>query len=132
MDTKTGEKRAYDDHYDRLFGRQLKGLNFWLAEDPEVLHRYRAFSEATAHVFMPGQPESGWVLRSFSLHTYYALWGYASGLRYLVHLHNRVGLTKEQLIEGLGITFIHGGPRGSETIAEALAGYQWEIGRAHV
>jgi hypothetical protein len=119
------DEQASQAHYRELFGRPHHGLDFWLAERPDVLARYRAFGETTAHVFMPGQPESGWRMRSFSLYTFYALSGYAAGVRYLVHLHQQVGLTRDEILEGIGIAFIHGGPRGMETVAEALDGYEW-------
>jgi hypothetical protein len=119
------EPQTSQAHYRELFGRPHHGLDFWLAERPDVLERYRAFGATTAHVFMPGQPESGWRLRSFWLYTFYALSGYAAGIRYLVHLHQQIGLTRDEILEGIGIAFIHGGPRGMETVAEALADYQW-------
>jgi hypothetical protein len=119
------DQGTFQAHYQELFGRPHRGLDFWLDERPDVLARYRAFGERSAHVFMPGQPESGWSLRSFSLYTFYALNGYATGIRYLVHLHQQVGLTRDEILEGIGIAFIHGGPRGMETVAEALAGRDW-------
>lgn len=119
------ERRGFRNHYQQVFGRPHRGLEFWLGERPEVLKSYRVFSESTAHSFMPGQPQTGWLVRSFSLYTCYAISGYAIGVRYLVHLHQQIGLTKDQILEGLGIAFIHGGPRGMETIADGLADFEW-------
>ena len=62
---------------------------------------------------------------TFSLYTFYALNGYAPGIRDLVHEQQQSGLTKDEILEGIGIAFIHGGPRGMETVAEALADYAW-------
>jgi hypothetical protein len=57
--------------------------------------------------------------------TYYALTGYVEGVRYLVYISQQLGMTKSMVMEGLSISFLHAGPRGSETIAQALEDYPW-------
>jgi hypothetical protein len=51
--------------------------------------------------------------------------GYTAGIRYLVHMHQSMGFTKAQILEGLAVAFLYNGPRGSQTVAEALDGYEW-------
>jgi hypothetical protein len=46
-------------------------------------------------------------------------------VRYLTYMNQVQGLTREQILEGVGIVFLHGGPRGMETIAEALSDFEW-------
>jgi hypothetical protein len=121
----SAEQQAFQGHYRQFFGAPLPGLDFWVAERPDVYAAYRSFSAQTGHIFMPGQPQSEWRVRSFALYGFYAISGFAAGMRYLVHLNQQVGLTKDQILEGIGIAFLHCGPRGMETIAEALADYEW-------
>jgi hypothetical protein len=102
--------------------RSDRGLEFWLDHGPDVLERYRRFAEVRARA---GDPRRDETVRSFAFYTFYALTGHAEGIRALVHAHQAQGLDRDQVLEGLGIAFIHGGPRGMETIAEALADYAW-------
>jgi hypothetical protein len=51
--------------------------------------------------------------------------GYAAGVRYLVRMHQSMGFRRSQILEGLAMASLHNGPRGSETVAEALDGYEW-------
>jgi hypothetical protein len=91
-----------------------RGLNFWLEQQrPDVLQRYHDFA-ATHRRF-----------HGFSFYTFYALTGHATGVRSLAYMNQVMGFTKEQILEGLGIAFIHGGPRGMETIAEGLTDFEW-------
>src|SRR5205814_5335759 len=112
------------DYYRKIIGRPHKGLDFWLDERPDVLKRYRLFAEQQSR---PGNLQTEWAIHGFSFYTMYALSGYAVGIRYLVHMNQLQGLNKEQILEGLGIVFIHCGPRGMETIAEALKDYHWIV-----
>jgi hypothetical protein len=51
--------------------------------------------------------------------------GYAAGIRYLVRMHQSMGFSRSQILEGLAVAFLYNGPRGSETVAEALAAEDW-------
>jgi hypothetical protein len=115
------EKSDFRTFYAANLGRSHPGLDFWLDAAPDVLKRYRAF--ATAEV--PGDVQGAFTGFGFLQH--YALLGYAEGVRYLVRLWQQQRLNREQVMEGLAIGFIHMGPRGMETVAEALDGYEWLI-----
>jgi hypothetical protein len=118
-----GEQDAFREFYRRTLGTPHPGLNFWLEERPETLKRYRLFAELL--VGSGGSLQHDRRIRGFAFMTFYALTGYEEGVRYLVHIGQTLGLTKDQVLEGLGIAFLHGGPRGMETIALALADYEW-------
>src|SRR5215469_15722025 len=120
--TSTGEQRAFQDYYRKVIGRPHRGLDFWLGTRPDVLKRYRLFAEMQSR---PGGLQTDWRFHAFSFYTFYAMTGYAVGLRYLTFMNQVQGLTKAQILEGLGIVFLHGGPRGMETIAEALSDFEW-------
>lgn len=104
-------------------GRTQPGFDFWLEQGPEVLKRYRAFATAGQKDRLPGDtPFAG-----FGFLQYYALLGYSEGVRYLVRLWQLQHLNKTQVLEGLALGFIHMGPRGMETVAEALEDYEWLV-----
>jgi hypothetical protein len=113
------EKADFQRFYAANLGRAHPGLDFWLDQGPDVLKRYRAF--ATSEV--SGGVEGAFTGFGFLQH--YALLGYAEGVRYLIRLWQQQRLNKDQVLEGLAIGFIHMGPRGMETVAEALDGYEW-------
>jgi hypothetical protein len=56
---------------------------------------------------------------------FYMLMGYAKGARYCMHSFLNDGLSKAQALEMIAIAFIHAGPRGMETIAEAMEGLEF-------
>jgi hypothetical protein len=116
------EQEAFRSYYRGAMGSPHRGLNFWLEERPETLKRYRLFSEMLVG---PGNLQRDKRIRGFAFMTYYALTGFEEGVRYLVTFGQTLGLTKEQSLEGLGIAFLHAGPRGMETIGLTLAGYDW-------
>ena len=120
--TTADELRAFQAYYSKTLGRPHKGLDFWLDERPDVLKRHRLFAEQRSR---PGGLQTDWTFHSFFFHAFYAITGYVVGIRYLVYMNQMMGLTKDQILEGLGIAFIHCGPRGMETIAEALTDYEW-------
>jgi hypothetical protein len=114
------EKQAFNAAYNRTLGRPHVGLNFWFENGPDVLKRYRAFAEAGT-----GSPFTDKRVEGFDFLEPYSLTGYAEGVRYCVHMWQNQGLTKSQVLEWIAIGFLHAGPRGMETIAEALADYPW-------
>jgi hypothetical protein len=117
--TTEAEKADFQKFYAANLGRSHLGLDFWLDTSPDVLKRYRAF--ATADV--PGAIEGAFT--GFAFLPQYALLGYTEGVRYLVRLWQTQRLDREQVLEGLAIGFLHMGPRGMETVAEALDAYEW-------
>src|SRR5215469_10242873 len=114
------EKEAFKAAYSKTLGRPHVGLNYWLDNGPDVLKRYRAFAEAGT-----GSPFLNQTLQGFYFLELYSLTGYAEGVKYVVHMWQNAGLTKAQVLEWVAVGFLHAGPRGMETIAEALADYEW-------
>lgn len=114
------ERKAFSDAYNKTLGRPHVGLNYWLENGPDVLKRYRAFAEAGT-----GSPFTDRSVQGFYFLELYSLTGYTEGIRYVVHMWQNQGLTKAQVLEWVAIGFLHAGPRGMESIAEALTDYPW-------
>jgi len=119
--TSEQEKAAFQRFYAKNLGRSHPGLDFWLEPAPDVLKRYRAFATA----MNPGGLEGAKLFLGFAFLPSYALSGYTEGVRYIIRLWQEQRLTKAQVLEGLAIGFIHIGPRGMETVVDALEGYEW-------
>lgn len=116
----TIEAEAFKGAYQTVRGRPHRGLNFWLENAPTYLKRYRAFAE----LMTPTVEVDKTFIGSADL-AFYAMVGYVAGVRDLIRGLQFRGMTKRQCLEALGIAFLHVGPRGSETIAEALEGFDW-------
>src|SRR5258708_5560177 len=112
------EKQAFRAAYSTTLGRPHVGLDYWLENGPDVLKRYRAFAEAGT-----GSPFLNQTLQGFYFLEMYSLTGYTEGVKYVVHMWQNAGLTKAQVMEWIAIGFPHAGPRGMETMAEALTDY---------
>jgi hypothetical protein len=108
------EIAAFKGHYGSQFGVPMHGLDWWIDRNPEVLKRYRLYCSLTLRV----QPA---VMGGGTL-AFYMLMGYAKGARYVMHSFLNDGLSKAQALEMIAIAFVHAGPRGMETIAEAMQG----------
>src|SRR3546814_7622907 len=57
---------------------------------------------------------------------FYALQGYVTGVRYVLHSWKTRGVSKAEALEMLAMSFIHAGPRGMQAIAEAARGIEFE------
>ena len=115
------EVEAFGKFYNDVLGHRHVGLDFWLGERPDILKRYRQYSDtATPRTF-----EEDHRITGAGFVTFYAVVGYDVGVRYAVRMMQVAGMTRSQVYENLGITFLVGGPRGMETIALALADYEW-------
>jgi hypothetical protein len=112
------EAEAFKHHYATQFGVPMTGLDWWIDRNPEVLKRYRLYCSLTLRV-NPAQTGNGTL-------TFYALKGYVKGVRYILHSWSQRGVSKAQALEMLAIAFVHAGPRGMETIAEAAQGIEFE------
>lgn len=108
------EAAAFKGHYGTQFGVPMHGLDWWLDKNPEVLKRYRLYCSLTLRV----EPA---VMGGGTL-AFYMLMGYAKGARYVMHSFLNDGLSKAQALEMIAVAFVHAGPRGMETIAEAMQG----------
>ncbi|WP_156679270.1 hypothetical protein [Sphingomonas profundi] len=106
------EAEAFIGHYGTQFGTKMGGLDWWIDQNPEVLKRYRLYCSLTLRV----EPA---VMGGGTL-AFYMLMGYVKGTRYVMHSFLNDGLSKAQALEMIAIAFVHAGPRGMETIAEAM------------
>lgn len=114
------EAEAFRRSYASVFDRTHHGLNFWLETQPETLKRYRAFATT-----MAPNLEDDKAVYGFPYLALYAVTGFVDGVRYLARGMQQRGLSQTQVLEGVAIAFIHVGPRGMETVAEALKDFQW-------
>ncbi|WP_156679281.1 hypothetical protein [Sphingomonas profundi] len=108
------EKASFREHYATQFGHSLDGLDWWLDRSPEVLKRYRLYCSLTLRV-VPAITGNGTL-------AFYALKGHVVGVRYVLHSWKARGVSRAQALEMLAMAFVHAGPRGMETIAEAHEG----------
>jgi alkylhydroperoxidase/carboxymuconolactone decarboxylase family protein YurZ len=111
------EIEAFRDHYAKQFGTAHGGLDWWLDKNTEVLKRYRLFGSLSLRV-EPRTMGHGYI-------GFYAMLGFETGVRYCVYSGQQAGLTKAQSLETIAMAFMYCGPRGMETIAQALADYEF-------
>src|SRR3546814_8911592 len=71
--------------------------------NPEVLKRYRLYCSLTLRV-KPAITGNGTL-------AFYALQGYVTGVRYVLHSWKTRGVSKAEALEMLAMSFIHAGPR---------------------
>lgn len=116
-ETTPAEEAAFKAHYTTQFGLALDGLDWWFDRNPEVLKRYRLYCSLTLRV----QPA---VMGGGTL-AFYMLMGYVTGARYVMHSFLNDGLSRAQADEMIAIAFVHAGPRGMQTIAEAMKGLEF-------
>ncbi|WAX58466.1 hypothetical protein M6B22_06800 [Jatrophihabitans cynanchi] len=118
------EIAAFQEHYIRLQGRPHAGFDFFLANNPSAVKRYRLFAAQTAVPFDRWLPLTA---TNFANIAWYARTGYLEGIRYIVHIQQTSGhSTKDEVFEGLAISLYHAGAQGGEVIATALRDYQWQ------
>jgi hypothetical protein len=122
METVSGQEvSAFANFYNSVLGHRHIGLDLWLDTRPDVLKRYRQYSDtATPRTF-----EDDHRITGAGFTTFYAVVGYDVGVRYAIHMMQVAGMTRSQVYENLAICFLVAGPRGMETIALALRDYEW-------
>ena len=118
------EVQASQEFYKKTLGTTLIGLEFWNEHGPDQLRRYRRFVDVST----PGRYERGQrKVDGFGFLPYYANHGFAFGVQYLLRTRQRLGLTKSQIEEGVAMAFLVCGPMGMDTIARALADFEWIV-----
>jgi hypothetical protein len=119
------EQQAYRRIYEWYGGRPHLGLNFWLenGERIDILKRYRIWAVSSSKA-ATGEPLTS-KPSNFGFIYFYGMTGYTAGVRYITTMMQREGLTREQILEGLSVAYIWIGPRGMDTIARALDGFDW-------
>jgi hypothetical protein len=117
------EAENFRSFYQANLGRRHRGFDFWLDEQrPDVLKRYRAYADDQAG---GGRMDGGQTVTAGGFLVLYALTGYDIGIRYLTHIYQQHGLSRSQVLEVLAVAFLYNGPRGGETVADALEGFEW-------
>lgn len=123
------EREAYAHYYEDWLGRPHAGMTFWLDHDrPGALKRTRLLVEQIPVPTVAGglYPESiVWLVL-------YALTGFVEGVRYVVFSAHRRGLTESQILEYVATAFLWIGPRGMDTVASALGGFEFTQPRQQV
>jgi len=116
------ERTAYARYYQDWLGQPHAGFTFWLDRNrPGPLKRLRLVVEqVTLPTFAGGlYPESiAWLVL-------YSLTGFVEGVRYVVFSAQRRGLSESQILEYIATAFLWIGPRGMDTVAAALAAFDF-------
>jgi hypothetical protein len=117
------EVAAFHDSYMRVQGRHHVGFEYLLNNNPSALKRWRLFAKYAA---IPLDQQLILTATNFALVAWYALLGFEEGVRYQVYLQQVSGRsTREQVNDGLGLSFFYCGPRGAEIVANTLGKYDW-------
>ena len=105
------------------FGMGQPGLEFWLDQKPEVLKRYRLWAD-TLRVREGNDSADTWIPQGTAIFIIYAATGYDEGIRYAIHLGQRIA-TKDQILEQLALASRYSAPRGMAAIADACVDFPW-------
>lgn len=114
------ERKRFSDFYTGRFDHVHRGLEFMLEERPDALKRFRLY----VYGYEALEPARKF---GFAFFVYYSLMGYQPGVRYAVRQRQRQGMTREEALDAIAISFLRTGPSGGETIARALDGYDWIV-----
>lgn len=114
------EEESFTAFYMAIKHQTMPGHDFWIANRPDVLKRYRL------QALQMGSPEG----RPFSkigtlsyLH-YYAIVGFEDGVLYqIVNAQKRGRTTKAAILATLAVAFLHAGPLGMRYVATSSAEY---------
>jgi hypothetical protein len=115
------EKVAFTERFIEVSGRAHPGQIFWLDDRPDILKRYRNWSDTISTRGVRTYNPNG-----FGFVYLYGVTGFVEGLKYIVFVEQRHGLTEAQVLEGIAAAFIWLGPRGMETVHDALEDYAWK------
>jgi len=121
------ERGDFASFYTDLLGHTHRGLDYMLAHDPGTLKRYRHYCGTVT----PGNYESNRKLVAFGYLPFYALIGYNVGVRYLLRIRQKFGMTKEQIFSILGDRAlsgplgVHGGLSGAPNVVRYTVDGEW-------
>jgi hypothetical protein len=97
------------------------GLSWWLAQGSDyaasVLKRYRITCHQTINDVAPA--------RSPSYLALYSLLGYETGVSYVLRGLIDKGLTRQEILETIALSFVWSGPAGMETVARVTRAIDW-------
>ncbi len=120
LDSITDEElQAFRDHYIYTKGYSIPAFEFWLKFRADILKRYRA----TVPYMTTSAEKKCIVKNSLNMLHYYAIQGYEDGILYEIHLSKRRGATKGEVLDTLGVAFLHSGPLGARFVASSSTAY---------
>lgn len=102
-------------------GNRQTGFDYLIDHNPAPLKTYRYYITSMQPPFRDPRHQAA----VFGALAHYGLLDFEEGIRYAVTPMLRAGYTKEQVHEGLSLTFMVGGTRSLVTIANALRDYKW-------
>ena len=120
------EKESFKGTFEAVTGRPHHGLNFWLDTRPDILKRYRIWCDK---INTRGDVKS-YNPNGYGFVYLYGMTGYEVGVKYIITVEQSLGLTKEQVLEGIAAAFLWLGPRGMETVANGLSDFKWRTPEA--
>lgn len=115
------EAEAFRASYRSEDGSQQSGFDFLIDNNPAALKTYRYFATQVQPPFR----DPRWQAPVFGAIAHYALMDFDEGVRYCIVPTLRAGYTKEQVEEGLALSFMAGGTRALVGIGRALKDFHW-------
>jgi hypothetical protein len=102
-------------------GASQSGFDWLLDNHPATLKRHKFFST----MIQPPYRDPRYQAPVFGAIAHYGELDFDEGVRYCVEPCVRSGYTREQVMEGIGVSFMLGGPRSITCTARALKDYRW-------
>jgi hypothetical protein len=115
------EIAAFRESYRTEDGAPQSGFDFLIEHNPAALKTYRYFATQV----QPPYRDPRFQAPVFGAIGHYALLDFDEGVRYCIVPVLRAGLTREQVEEGLALSFMVGGTRALVTIGRALKDFRW-------
>ena len=114
------EQASFTAFYMAFKNQTMPGHDFWIANRPDVLKRYRL--QTLQMDSAEGRPFSK--IGTLCYLHYYAIVGFEDGIRYqIVNAQKRGGATKAAVLATLAVAFLHAGPLGMRFVATSSQEY---------
>ena len=115
------EIQAFRQSYLTEDGNRQSGFDFLIDNNPAALKTYRYFVTSIQAPFRDPRYQAA----IFGGIAQYGLMDFEEGIRYSISPALRAGFTRQQIGEGLSLSFMVGGTRTLVTVARALQNYDW-------
>jgi hypothetical protein len=115
------EIQAFRQSYLTEDGNRQSGFDFLIDNNPAALKTYRYWVTSIQAPFRDPRYQAA----IFGGIAQYGLMGFEEGIRYSISPALRAGFSREQIGEGLALSFMVGGTRTLVTVAAALKDYKW-------
>lgn len=120
MDTITPEElRQFREFYDRVKGGSLPAHEFLLENRPDLLKRHRAIAREMTDLVNEEHP----LVHTLAHLHFYAVMGFEFGIWYETRQALAGGATKAEILDTLGVAYLHAGPMGMARVSAALTEY---------